>query len=108
MKTINKTMYRCDFCDKWYHSKYACEWHEKHCKKNPENQHKCFDFCKHLYKGRDDDGQIYFQCMVKSDKEMHSFIAERRRLKSVIESTERMPLECNLHEYMDTYYGEFE
>lgn len=49
MKTQTKEMYRCDYCDKWYHRKHAAIAHEKSCSKNPDNKRVCIG-CKYLDK----------------------------------------------------------
>jgi len=101
-----REVYTCEFCRKYYKSKYHAMHHEKYCKKNPRNQHSCFKFCKHLIKDRyeyDGDyqtkGYVRFICD-KTDTEMHSFIAERRGMGIATETT-LMPNECKFFEIMD-------
>lgn len=95
------TVYKCGFCKRHYLVKHACEWHEKHCGKNPNNWHKCFDGCPHLSRETftpENAGAysyITYTCTML-DKQMHSYVAERRRNPCVAE-TERMPLECAFH-----------
>jgi hypothetical protein len=100
---IEKTMtvYICEHCRKLYQIKRFIEPHEKFCKKNPANKHKCFELCKYLKRTKDYDewehGGIEYTVFTceKTGKEMYSFIAERKGLidKGYI-SGERMPLEC--------------
>lgn len=47
MKQVKETVYECDFCGRLSKSKRGTKWHEKKCKKNPNNQHSCF-FCEYL------------------------------------------------------------
>lgn len=42
MKTLEKTIYRCDHCGKNYFIKSACERHEPKCPKNEINKRQCF------------------------------------------------------------------
>jgi len=101
-------VYKCDHCGKRQFRKYDMVQHEKWCKKNPQNQHKCFQFCHHLikseeeYEGADhyDQGETFFgtktvfTCGLTNQK-MYSFKAERRKLPVVNEpDTIRMPLQC--------------
>lgn len=97
----NVTLYICEHCRKAYQSDRYIERHEKYCKKNPANDHKCFQMCKHLKRSRDYDEHEYggveytvFICE-KTGEEMYSYIAEKKRLveKGYING-DRMPLEC--------------
>jgi hypothetical protein len=92
--------------------KGAMSRHEKYCRDNPNNQHKCFEFCKHLKRdvhiNSDDyenyEKRTYMTCM-KTGKALYSYKFEKNTNKPVnaLEGLERMPLECDLHEYMDSY-----
>jgi hypothetical protein len=42
MKTEVREIYKCEHCNKLYQRKNACEYHEKICKKNPDNDRACF------------------------------------------------------------------
>ena len=98
MKVIQTTIYECEYCKKYYKSKYHCDKHEKQCVKNPINIHKCFD-CKHLDVIREiDDEVIYksFHCK-KLDKYMYTFKAETLRFQHLKEGV-RMPLECKSYD----------
>lgn len=85
--------------------------HERMCKKNPKNRHKCFQYCKHLVKDTEgssfciDEDRVYgfsFHCALMSDKEMYSYKLERfEKNKKRCEKMERMPLECDKYE-LDT------
>jgi hypothetical protein len=107
-------VFTCDFCGKKQFRKCDMTLHERWCKKNPNNLHKCFEFCIHLkkyeveYEGTDRYGEEYlgkkteFTCDVLK-KQMFSFIAEKRRLPVINElHTSRMPLECDKY---DNGYG---
>lgn len=56
MKTEIKEIYKCDFCNKLYQKKAACEAHEFICFKNPDNKRPCYG-CIHLEKIKAD---LYF------------------------------------------------
>ena len=107
MKLIETTIFICDFCGKKQFRKSDMTKHEKWCKKNPQNKHKCFEFCKHLVKSREHYEQgdftgfkTIFTCS-KLNQEMYSSIAERRKLPVITDGvTVRMPLECE--HYTDT------
>jgi len=49
MKTIETTIYECEFCGKYYKRKHFAIRHEDLCYLNPENQPKCYG-CKYLEK----------------------------------------------------------
>ena len=51
MRIIEKTIYYCDHCNKYYLSKYFAEKHEKFCSRNPENERACFG-CQYLDKSK--------------------------------------------------------
>jgi hypothetical protein len=59
MKTIETTIYECDFCGKYYKRKNACERHEIICFHNPANKRACFS-CGNLRK-KDTEIEGYFQ-----------------------------------------------
>lgn len=112
MKTLQETIYRCDHCNRPMFGKGAMSRHEKYCKENPNNDHKCFDFCKHLKRTvfiDSDDYENYekrtdMEC-VKLKKFMYSYKFEKNYNKPVnaLDGLERMPLECEHHCYMDGY-----
>lgn len=98
MKVLeNITIYKCDYCPKWYQLERFANKHEKYCRLNPNNRHACFDYCQHLVKERGEESGPFgrpcqFKCN-KLNKYLHSYIAERIGHPDV-ESTERMPLKC--------------
>jgi hypothetical protein len=105
MKSEKTMIHTCEFCRKYYKRKNAAEWHELHCRENPKNKHKCFEFCKHLKKtdwiepteyGGDQKVGVEFTCGI-TGKQLHSYVAERRKL-SLVDWTTRMPLECETFE----------
>jgi len=106
MKIKQATVYKCDHCGRNMLRKGAAEKHETYCRKNPNNMHRCFAYCKHLIKGK--EGEIgetpqhtTFTC-AKTGKQMWSYIAERRDLKEAFYGdNERMPLECDFFESSD-------
>lgn len=112
MKIQQETVFRCDFCNKHMFGKGAMSRHEKYCKNNPNNAHKCFEFCKHLEKTTEYEYDDYGnQCggttmlCLKRNVKMYSFKYEKNTRKPVdaLNGLERMPLECDLHEYKDDY-----
>jgi len=112
MKIIQTTVYVCEHCGRKMFGKGAMSRHEKYCKHNPSNKHKCFDFCKHLQKldnyEHDDFGNLRGGCemiCLLSDKKMYSYKFEKNYNKpaTALNGLERMPLSCELHEYKDDY-----
>jgi len=99
MKETNEKVYRCDHCNRAIVSKGSMTLHERMCKKNPNNQHQCFKYCKNLVKEQEEfNGNIIFHC-TKKNMDLHSYKLERfkanaNRLKYSI----RMPLECDDYE----------
>lgn len=106
MKTVTEVIYRCDFCNKAMFNKGAMALHERMCKDNPKNRHKCFQYCKHLYRERNsDDGEFYFTCENSGcemyEKDLHSYKLERNKegKKRIVENhLTRMPIECEHYE----------
>jgi len=106
MKIIeNVTVFQCEFCGKKQYRKNDMSLHEKWCKKNPKNDHKCFQHCVHLIKSREEidcdrewpSTRCTFQCNV-TKKFLYSSIAERRKIVPLLDkSVERMPLECRFY-----------
>lgn len=97
MRTQERTIYKCDYCRKYYLMQKSCERHEIYCRKNPANMHICYH-CKFLTVDRDGDtGHKIFHCD-KFDKQMHSVVAERIG-HSCLGYTERMPINCS--EYIE-------
>lgn len=110
MKEKIKTLYFCDFCGKHYLNKVFGRHHEVYCRKNPNNQHKCFE-CINLsiYCDQNDDDEIMsteFTCTAKHI-ELYSYVAERKAnspreywskgyFQEIVSVLTRMPLECDL------------
>lgn len=108
MKESLKKVFTCDFCNKKYFVKNACETHELWCHKNPENFKPCMNECKHLenakteiyidtYHGESSFMANCFRCK-KSGQLMYSLSAERRGLveRFELEAHDQvaMPREC--------------
>jgi len=106
-----QNVYECEYCGKKQFRKGDMTKHEKWCKKNPNNNHKCFQYCKHLikedeeYSGSDFVGnRTIFKCALTEQK-MFSYIAEKRKLPIINESGNiRMPLECDKYEDKNPVY----
>lgn len=112
MKIQQETIFRCEFCNKPMFGKGAMVRHEKYCKRNPKNAHKCFEFCKHLQKTTEyeydkDGNQIGGTEMlcIKRNVKMYSFKYEKNIHKpaNALDGLERMPLECDLYEDSHSY-----
>jgi len=101
MKEIkNQTVYVCSFCGKKSVYKSQITRHERVCKSNPNNWHKCFQYCEHLEKFNEDEyGKKEFRCVIH-DKFMYSFKLESQlhKNKERISKLERMPIKCNDYE----------
>lgn len=48
MESVKVTAFKCKFCGKKFFVAPTCQHHELICRQNPENDHPCFKFCKHL------------------------------------------------------------
>ncbi|MEE9451061.1 MAG: hypothetical protein V3V72_13510 [Ignavibacteriaceae bacterium] len=101
MKESLEPVYRCDHCNKAMRSKGAMALHERMCKSNPKNDHKCFQYCVFLNKGIDNsNGSRYFDCgNVKSkfySNDLYSYKLERFCFNQErISKMTRMPLKCD-------------
>ncbi len=111
MKTTQETVYRCEFCNRAMFGAGAMSLHEKRCKKNPKNKHKCFEYCAHLVRSfnqtdfnEDEFLHTEFTC-AKTGKNLWSYKAERfssfDRFKP---GRERMPAGCDLYELHPEHY----
>jgi hypothetical protein len=90
-------VYECEHCGKKYFRNY--KFHETFCKKNPNNRHKCFQFCDNLIKYKDSDGYTHFLCFANLLKpELYSYIAEKKKID--VTNKIRMPLECDKYKQM--------
>jgi len=111
MKQQLRINWICDHCSKYYIRKDHALRHEKYCGKNPNNKHKCFEFCPYLKKEKEIDSGPYidreytvFICK-KTGNYMWSYIAERRKIEC---DGIRMPLECkHYEEYISGLEEEF-
>ena len=108
MKQTNEKVYRCDHCNKAMVGAGLMKLHERMCKENPNNQHKCFQYCKHLIKDSEDNGQygegLYttFTCAKRPDINLFSYKLERYKANELrCKGMTRMPLECDLYETME-------
>lgn len=105
MEVTTGKIYKCDFCGKRQFRQCDMTMHERWCKENPKNNHKCFQFCRHLIKTSEEyDGENFvghrtiFTCEL-TKQGMFSYIAERKRLPVINEKDSiRMPLECDKFE----------
>jgi hypothetical protein len=102
MKTTLRKVYQCEHCNRNMLSAGAMSRHEKFCTQNPNNWHKCFDYCDHLIKtkekvcGMGDEGgswKTIFTCSVLN-KQLYSFKLEKS-YPQFIGNLERMPLQCD-------------
>lgn len=102
MKTELKKVYYCEYCNKHNLSASSVSRHEKYCRFNPINKHKCFEFCKYLEMKQEyviDEGhRTEFTC-TKLNKKLYSYKLEKKstsyfRTDIKFDGMERMPLEC--------------
>lgn len=111
MKTETVKIYRCEHCKKYSISASTISRHEKYCRDNPLNKHKCFDFCENLLCDRKvENGKLYkeFTCKI-TGKKMYSYKLEKVAslsyemmflLSNKFEHAQRMPVECASFEAM--------
>ena len=106
MRQTNEKVYRCDYCNRAIISAGSMKLHERMCKKNPKNMHKCFQYCSNLGKHHiqefdNEIGKIVFFCDAKKI-EMYSYKLERFKSKAIrIKGLTRMPLECDKYSCME-------
>lgn len=102
MKAITKTVYFCDHpgCGKHMLSGSRMSVHERGCRYNPDNRHKCFEYCGNLIREfkvnpGEHFGYYVFTCSAKS-RLMYSYKAEKRGTQFMkrMAGFDRMPLEC--------------
>lgn len=105
MKTRQEIIYRCDYCNKSMFNKGAMSLHERMCKLNPYNRHKCFQYCRWLRKDKDYGGFSCFSCGNEKcdlyEIKLHSYKLERdylgmHRIKE--DNLVRMPFQCEHYE----------
>jgi hypothetical protein len=111
MKTTLRKVYQCEHCKRNMVSASAMSRHERFCRMNPNNKHKCFDLCRHLKRnielidGKDPSSAFSYVTTLKcgvTDIKMYSYLFEKKGnfkpefLKGLI----RMPLDCKLYQYM--------
>lgn len=108
----NRTLYRCEYCNKHRLTKAAAIRHELFCRHNPANKHKCFG-CEHLVVTQEaaaiggagelqHAGRQSFTC-AKLGKDMYTYVAERRKIVEKLGEVERMPLDCASYEPEEYY-----
>jgi hypothetical protein len=114
MKTILKNVFYCDHCNKHMINKGAMSRHERFCTQNPNNWHKCFDYCEHLIKtnvlvksGDEETPPVYktvFTCK-ELNKKLYSFLLEKKAPQYIDPDLERMPLQCDSFRNEEKEYG---
>ncbi len=100
MKVKTRKVYYCDYCKKHLLTKYSMICHEKICKRNPNNFHKCFEYCKHLVKETDEE-KTEFYCNI-TERFMYSYKVENKKWfkdgSRDFSKHIRMPLKCKYYE----------
>ena len=114
MKTTTEKVYHCEHCKKHMLSAASMSRHEKYCRYNPLNKHKCFDLCRFLVSKRQlkeggdpsNPGSYIrtFTCE-KTGQKMYSYLAIKKMTSYLgnpikIAGLVRMPLSCNDYQYM--------
>ena len=105
MKTINTTIYECEFCRKYYKRKHFAIYHESVCNKNPENNRACYGCVQleknnaSIYAGYDN---YYTGEPIYEDKEF--FFCNK---KKIFLYTPKNAAKGN-HNHIDTEGGNFE
>jgi len=114
MITAVKKVYQCEHCKKNMLSAGAMSRHEKYCRLNPNNLHKCFDLCRNLTRrrilinGKDPFNSGSYQTVLECKKlnvKMYSYLLEKKSTAYFgspvnFEGLMRMPLQCIHYEYM--------
>ncbi len=125
MKTIQTTIYECEFCRKYYKRKHFAIQHESGCKLNPDNFQRCigcaflemkettvcFD---RMYLGENlgvgyDDGYRQQELLFCNKKQtfVHPYWTSNPILQEDIDGeipNEPMPKECDLYKLNDYAY----
>lgn len=98
MTTTTETVYTCDHCQRKMFRKGSMTVHERRCKNNPNNQHACLKWCKHLVKTYDwKSGTHSFYCSIRPELgEMRTYKKDWQVLG--YNRLTRMPLECDKYE----------
>jgi len=103
MKIDVRKVFECEHCGKKMLSAGAMGYHEKWCKKNPHNKHKCFALCRHLKRTLNmNTRKIEFQCLA-SGRFMYSYHLEKKnkyQFKKLPCDATRMPLQCDKFDEM--------
>lgn len=114
MKKIQTTIYQCEYCGRKMFGAGAMGRHEKLCRMNPKNAHKCYEFCKNLMREEittpvssdPEDGRIsktIFYCSKNPSQLLYSYKMEIRFPQYITPDMIRMPMECDLYEEMLPY-----
>jgi hypothetical protein len=105
MKTTDEKVYRCDYCNRAIVSAGSMKLHERMCKKNPNNRHECFKYCKFLKKengyleDEEYENEVMFTCEKQPELSLYSYKLERfKKNAGRIRDLTRMPLNCDLYE----------
>lgn len=104
----NRTIYRCEYCRKHRLSAQAARNHERSCRNNPNNKHRCFG-CQNLVvtAGTAPDGRSCKQFTCQAfERRLYSYVAEKRHLlypHILGADAMRMPLKCPA--YVAEVYG---
>jgi hypothetical protein len=99
MKSSVRKVWQCEHCQKSGLSASAISVHEKYCRSNPANKHKCFEYCRYLLMEKRWLGHIEktFTCEVTGE-DLFSYKREyKARLYPGLKNTKgmmRMPAEC--------------
>ena len=123
MKTEVRKVYQCEHCKRRMVSAGAMSRHERFCRYNPENKHKCFDLCRFLTRKTElinehkdptnpASYRTVFTCSATGER-MYSYLLEKRAncKPEFIEGLKRMPLDkCGDYKYMteEQYSERFE
>lgn len=114
MRTTIQKIYHCEHCKKHMLSAASMSRHEKYCRRNPVNMHKCFDMCSFLKRNTEliegkspcinSSYRTVFMCL-KTYKRMFSYLAEKKATSYFgcpmkYDDLIRMPLHCKDHQYM--------
>ena len=100
MRIKTKKVYYCDYCNKHGLLENAMIWHQKICKKNPDNKRECYG-CKFLEKVKTQDyNDMGYESRIvkvlhcsKFDKFLHT--PQNSIKQNMFEFTDPMPVECD-------------
>lgn len=113
MIITQKLVFECEFCGKRMLNKGSMTLHERMCRKNPNNKHKCFQYCRWLNMTYEEGLRVFYcgnvNCFL-SEENLYSYKLERNyigRMQIERQKLIRMPLQCDCYEIEESHDEEY-